>query len=76
MSIAHSFMSILIHRAGFMSIARYEFYDNIGSMYELCSEMQKAASMASALVLFFSTNCANFLPVYAPNWLNLNAVLC
>ena len=37
MSIAHSFMSILIHRAGFMSIARYEFYDNIGSMYELCS---------------------------------------
>ena len=30
-------MSILIHRAGFMSIARYEFYDNIGSMYELCS---------------------------------------
>ena len=37
MSIAHNFMSILIHRAGFMSIARYEFYDNIGSMYELCS---------------------------------------
>ena len=37
MSIAHSFMSILIHRAGFMSIARYEFYDNIGSMYGLCS---------------------------------------
>ena len=37
MSIAHSFMSILIHRAGFMSIARYELYDNIGSMYELCS---------------------------------------
>ena len=37
MSIAHSFMSIFIHRAGFMSIARYEFYDNIGSMYELCS---------------------------------------
>ena len=37
MSIAHRFMSILIHRAGFMSIAHYEFYDNIGSMYELCS---------------------------------------
>ena len=37
MSIAHRLMSILIHRAGFMSIARYEFYDNIGSMYELCS---------------------------------------
>ena len=37
MSIAHSFMSFIIHRAGFMSIARYEFYDNIGSMYELCS---------------------------------------
>ena len=37
MSIAHNFMSILIHRAGFMSIAHYEFYDNIGSMYELCS---------------------------------------
>ena len=37
MSIAHNFMSILIHRDCFMSIARYEFYDNIGSMYELCS---------------------------------------
>ena len=37
MSIAHRSMSILIHRAGFMSIAHYEFYDNIGSMYELCS---------------------------------------
>ena len=39
-------------------------------------EMQKAASMASALVLFFSTNCANFWPVYAQNLLNSNAVLC
>ena len=38
--------------------------------------MQKAASVASALVLFFSTNCANFWPVYAQNLLNLNAVLC
>ena len=42
----------------------------------LDAEMQKAASMASALVLFFPTNCANFLPVYAQNLLNLNAVLC
>ena len=40
------------------------------------TEMQKAASMASALVLFFSTNGANFWPLYAQNLLNLNAVLC
>ena len=42
----------------------------------LITEMHKAASVASALVLFFSTNCANFWPVYAQNWLNLYAVLC
>ena len=45
MSIAHNFMSILIHRAGFMSIARYEFYDNIGSMYELCSYDKVSANV-------------------------------
>ena len=33
----------------------------------LDAEMQKAASMASALVLFFPTNCANFWPVYVQN---------
>ena len=29
------------------------------------AEMQKAASMASALVLFFSTSCANFWSVHS-----------
>ena len=54
--------------------------NDAGGVYEMRmrnrSEMQKAASVASALVLFFSTNCANFWPVYAQNLLNMNAVLC
>ena len=35
-------------------------------------EMQKAASMASAFVLFFFPSCANFWPVYAQNLLILS----
>ena len=41
MSIAHGFMSILIHRAQFMSIARYELCSYFGTMYELCSYYDK-----------------------------------
>ena len=37
MSIAHDFMSILIHRAQFMSIARMSYAHKISPMYELCS---------------------------------------
>ena len=37
MSIAHGFMSILIHRAQFMSIARMSYAHILGTMYELCS---------------------------------------
>ena len=36
------------------------------------SEMQKATSTASALVLFFSPSCANLCDVYAPDLLNLS----
>ena len=39
MSTAHGFMSILIHRAQFMSIARMSYAHRISPMYELCSCM-------------------------------------
>ena len=64
MSIAHSFMSILIHRAGFMSIARYEFYDNIGSMYELCSYYDSGFIM-DELCSYIS--CMTFIMIPIPN---------
>ena len=37
MSIAHGFMSLLIPRAQFMSIARMSYAHKISLMYELCS---------------------------------------
>ena len=39
MSIAHGFMSILIHRGQFMSIARYELCSYFGPMFEYSSCM-------------------------------------
>ena len=39
MSIAHGFMSILIHRAQFMSIARMSYAHILGTMYEYSSCM-------------------------------------
>ena len=45
-------------------------YQFVGDWNRVTTEMQKAASMASAI---FSTICANFLAVYAQNLLcNLN----
>ena len=38
------------------------------------AEMQKAASVASALVLFFLLTVLIFWPVYAQKWLNSNDV--
>ena len=38
---------------------------NFEKCYAIMAEMQKAASMASALVLFFSTSCANFWSVHS-----------
>ena len=70
MSIAHSFMSILIHRAGFMSIARYEFYDNIGSMYELCSYYDSGFIM-NELCSYISYMTFIMIPTIWPKFLKL-----
>ena len=67
MSIAHNFMSILIHRAGFMSIARYEFYDNIGSMYELCSYYDSGFIM-DELSSYISCMTFIMIPKFGMDW--------
>ena len=71
MSIAHSFMSILIHRAGFMSIAHYEFYDNIGSMYELCSYYDNGFIMDE---LSSYISCMTFIMIPSKNKRNIGIV--
>ena len=66
MSIAHSFMRIHIHRACFMSIARYEHSSYFGPMYEHSSCMITFLSCMSNVYHSHFHDPYSFAPLMYP----------
>ena len=57
MSIAHSFMRIHIHRACFMSIARYEHSSYFGPMYEHSSYYDNGFIIDELMLYLIMLSC-------------------